>query len=694
VRFDSWKLVILAVVIAGVLGGCEKDDSKEVTNPGIPPSNSIATILTGRTEIMAGDTTRVTAWVVDPDGEPVEGATVGFVTTWGNLTSVEAVADAEGKVSTVLATPISYLEVQAEVRASTAGRVKYTIVDVAPFIEEPGSEEVAQLAVSMTPASLRADGLSTATIEVAASDAAGDPVEGATIRLAAGERFQDVDGDGVFSDGTDVLLEDTNANDEWDAAGTLASWVTTGADGTAETTMQVGVIAGDFVVKATAGNVSDEFEFTLDGLPSITFLALEAERGEIQVEGTGGTEAVEIQGLGLDQDGNPVPSGLPVTFRILQGPGGGESIEDLGYGPVTVLTEDDGIARVMLRSGTVSGTVVVQAAAGAVLSSATRVAIAAGPPHYIDAGMDPVNIRGWDMIGVPAKVTAIVSDVYENPVRDGTVVYFTTEEGTVTPSSGTVGGFALATFYSGAPRNDGIAHITASTSGGTLTTETAVITSGPPASVTILSAPAELNADGRSKGWVVVRVLDVNDNFVVAGTVVKFEASLGNIDAQAVTNDGWYDSIAEARLYSTILELDASVRTPDDGLGGIALVEAKAGLGGAVSASTTVDFLTTSASAGKSSTTLPTSADIGESVPFDLTVKDYWGNPLGGHLWSFSVVSGGGSVTAAGTSNRFGVVSGLTFTAPPSPAKVTIQAVDQDPLYGDGIVISKTIDIQ
>jgi hypothetical protein len=473
----------------------------------------------------------------------------------------------------------------------------------------------------------------------------------------------------------------------------VSGWVTTDDTGHATATFTSGLASGGFALRATAGAVSRETTFTLETLPEIAYLQLEADRPEIQVEGTGGVESTDILATGLDENGDPVPAGLELTFQILQGPNGGEAIEDSGYGPVTLLTDGTGVARARLRSGTISGTVVLRASTPSVVSSDTRVAIASGPPHFIDAAADPVNIRGWDLIGVPSTVTAIVSDVYENPVRDGTVVYFTTEEGTVTPSSTTSGGFAQATFYSGAPRNDGIVHITASTAGGALTTQAVLITSGPPASVTILSAPTALNADGHSYGRITVRVLDANDNFVVAGTTVEFETTIGTIDATAATADGWYDSIAEARLHSSLLDMDASVRTPDDGLGGVATVNVRTGLGGAAAASTTVNFLTTSASAAKCSTTLPSSADMGEAIPFDLTVKDYWGNPLGGHVWHFSV-AGGGTVTASGTSNRFGVVTGMTFIAPATTTKVTIQAVDTDPAYGDAIVLSQTIDIQ
>ena len=692
-KIESWKRALLAAALIAAIGGCEKDDNDDITGPVVTPGNTIESVVSGRTEIMAGDSTSVTAFVVDTDGEPLEGAKVGFTTTWGAIASTEVMSGAGGRATNVLLTPISNLDVVAEVRASTSGRVKFTSVEVMRFVDTSDTASVAEITLEVAPGEMLADGVSESEIEVTARDGEGAAAAGVLVRLVAGERFQDVNGDGTFTAGSDVLLDDVNGNTAWDAAGVLAGWVTTDAGGHAAATFRAGVLSGAFAVRASAGNMSVEMPLTLDPLPEIAYIELDAARAEIQVDGTGGVESTDILATGLDADGNPVPAGLPVTFEIVEGPNGGEEIEDQGYGPVTVVTGENGVARARLRSGTISGTVVLRASTPDVVSAATRIAIAAGPPHYIDAGANPVNIRAWDLIGVPSTITAIVSDVYENPVRDGTVVYFTTEEGTVTPSSPTDGGFAEATFYSGVPRNDGIVHITSSTAGGALETEASLITSGPPTSVTILSAPTELNADGRARGRIVVRVLDVNDNYVVAGTIVQFEATLGTVDASAATGDGWYDSIAESRLTSAVLEMDSTVRTPDDGVGGTSVVSARAGLGGGANASTTVDFLTTSASAAKSSSTLPTSADMGESIPFDLTVKDYWGNPLGGHVWQFTVV-GGGQVTASGSSNRFGVVSGLTFVAPATPTKVTVQAVDIDPLYGDGIVLSKTIDIQ
>lgn len=327
-KIASMKHVVWALALSVVLGACENKDGEEITGPPIEPGNSIAAIATGRDVIMAGDSTVVVAMVHDSDGAPLEGATVGFTTSWGVLAAMQTTSDASGRAVTTLLTPITTLGHTAEIRASISGRVKYTTVEITPFVDDGGSEDANAVEVSITPSLMRADGLSAATIEVSVANAGGDPVAGVVVVLAAGERFQDLNGDGVFTQYVDLLLADVNANSQWDPAGTTAGFVTTGEDGTASTSFQAGSIPGEFAVRATAGSVSDEAAFTLEGLPEIVQILLESEASEIQVDGTGGLESAELQATGLDQDGEPVPAGLAVEFEITQGPHGGESLEE------------------------------------------------------------------------------------------------------------------------------------------------------------------------------------------------------------------------------------------------------------------------------------------------------------------------------------------------------------------------------
>ncbi|MBD3237493.1 MAG: hypothetical protein GF330_12375 [Candidatus Eisenbacteria bacterium] len=432
---------------------------------------------------------------------------------------------------------------------------------------------------------------------------------------------------------------------------------------------------------------------------AIARIELAPTLSEIGVRETGAVEQCELIATCYDINERRVGRDRDVTFEITAGRQGGENLEGVGWGPVTRPTDDEGQARVTLQSGTISGTVRIEASADSVEPTATLVSIAAGQPAYISLGIAPLNIRGWDVVGAEADLTAIVSDVYGNPVRDGTSVYFTSDEGVVRGWDGnlgsavTAGGIALADFLSGAPRDDGLVEVCAETSGGEVTTCGGLITSGPPASVTFVAPapPVYLVADGEDQCLVTVEVLDVNDNYVVEGTEVGFRIDHGEVDETALTSDGVYGSVAQANVTSEVLGADHSYSVPDDGIGALAQLEAFAGLGGAVGDVLEVTLLTGTANRNNSLIAVETSVPVSTTIPFDIEVKDRYGNPLGGHVFSLSA-SGGASVSPSATSDSWGIASAL-FTAPASDTTCVITAVDEDPEYGGGMMLMETVAI-
>jgi hypothetical protein len=429
-------------------------------------------------------------------------------------------------------------------------------------------------------------------------------------------------------------------------------------------------------------------------------IELVPSRTEIAVRGTGWTEQCGIVATAYDAQSRTVAAGQEVTFAILAGPGGGEEIESAGYGPVTAATDAAGQARVTLSSGTASGTVRLEARVPGLTARSAQVSIAAGPPVHISIGVDPLNIRGWDVVGAEASVVAIVSDAHHNPVSDGTTIYFTCDEGIIRGWDGnlgsavTEGGIARATYLSGLPRDDGRVEITASTGGGTVLGGGGLISSGPPAFVEFLSPqpPVSLPADGESEVDVLAQVLDLNRNFVVAGTTVEFSATHGTIEETATTADGVGGSLAEATLRSATLSRDLSWSVPDDGIGAWVTVRARAGLGGAAQDALEVAFTTGPAYRGNSRIDMPTSVTPGSVTPFEVLVRDRVGNPLGGHVLSLGV-SGGGGVTPSGTTDAWGTAGSLLFTAPASDTTCVITVTDDDPGFG-GLRLSATVTVQ
>ena len=464
-----------------------------------------------------------------------------------------------------------------------------------------------------------------------------------------------------------------DAYDMTDTSGTAHSYFVSSDTGTV--TLKAKLLSGDSLT--TTLHITS----TGSGSGSGTIASIEftSARPSIQVKGTGGIESVLLLATGYDELGSRVGAGNAIVFRILNGPHGGENLEDKGYGPDTAYTGVSGQAVVTLNSGTISGTVELRAESGTIFSNVTRVAINAGPPAYLTLGAEPLNIRGWDVVNATSDVLAMVDDIYGNPVQDNTAVYFGTEEGMVDAYATTAGGLAKSVYHSGEPRNDGLAYIYASTAGGTVSDTGVIIVSGPPDTTTFLTYPLSLVADGVSKGRVVVRVVDENGNFVVGGTQVDMETDFGTCGS-GTTQDGVNASLFETELVSQILTRDYSPVSPDDGIGAVSNLTAKAEWS---SATVQVDLLTGFAYYKNCLIDIVASVMYGTTEPFTVLIKDRSGNPLGGHSLS-ATASSGTIIGSPRITNGYGESSGLFFTAPTDTTikSATISVTDNDPRGG------------
>jgi hypothetical protein len=471
--------------------------------------------------------------------------------------------------------------------------------------------------------------------------------------------------------------------DMTDTSGTASSYFVSSDTGTV--TLKAKLLTGDSLT-TTLRITSSAPPASSGTIASIEFNTL---RPSIQVKGTGGIESAVLVATGYDSLGNKVGAGKQIIFRILNGPDGGENLENKGYGPDTAYTSASGQAVVTLNSGTISGTVELRAESGTIFSNVTRVAINAGPPAYLSLGAKPLNIRGWDVVNVTSDILAMVDDIYGNPVQDNTAVYFGTEEGMVDAYATTSGGLAKSVYHSGEPRNDGLAYVYASTAGGTVSDTVLIIVSGPPDTTRFLVYPLSLVADGVSKGDVIVRVVDLNGNFVVGGTQVKMETDFGTC-ASGTTQDGINASLFETELVSQILTRDYSPVSPDDGIGAVSNLTAKADWS---SATVQVNFLTGFAYYKNCLIDIVASVMYGTTEPFTVLVRDRSGNPLGGHSLSATATSGTISGSPSVT-NGYGESSGLFFTAPTDTTikSATISVTDNDP-RGGGMVLTKKVSL-
>ncbi|MEZ4648716.1 MAG: hypothetical protein R3E97_08000 [Candidatus Eisenbacteria bacterium] len=427
---------------------------------------------------------------------------------------------------------------------------------------------------------------------------------------------------------------------------------------------------------------------------ALTNLELTAVRTEVGVRGTGEVSQTVIKAQGIDENGDPVGAGIPVTFEILVGPGGGESFLD-ATGPVTSETNAAGIAQATLVSGTSSGTIVVQASSGTITSGHANVAVAAGPPMHLYVGAELCNVEASRKVNVENEVVVLVADVYNNPVRNGTSVYFTVDHGVIrgrdgglgsdVTVEGEAGGVWLSNGYGG------IVTVTASTAGGQVLDTVSFISSDLPYSAEILSPTSEpviLPANGESQFTMWVEVLDYNGMYVLPSQL-EWSVEYGRMAEEDESGDGCAASVARGVYQSNTLEQDFSYTSPDDGIGAIDYAVVSTGYGG-VGDQIEVHLTTGRANSEESEMEFAGGVTVGESVNYTVTIKDRNGNPLGGH--TFSVSSSAGSVATMSATDSYGQSVG-TFTAPDVAGPVTVTVVDTDPNFG-GVILSATVNVQ
>lgn len=199
----------------------------------------------------------------------------------------------------------------------------------------------------------------------------------------------------------------------------------TGDDGRAWTLFTPGTQAGQANIRAQLGGVVDSIAITvISGQPNT--IQLTAIPTSIQVQGTGGISTSQLRANVNDANGNPVPDGTLVTFRVMPGnPGGGVNINNHGLQD-TALTAG-GLAVATLNAGTNPGPVQVQACTmvngNNICALNTSINIVSGPPANItiyptNVGVD-IGGSGWEV-----EISAYVVDALNNPVRDETAVFF------------------------------------------------------------------------------------------------------------------------------------------------------------------------------------------------------------------------------------------------------------------------------
>ncbi|MCP4683866.1 MAG: hypothetical protein GY867_00305 [bacterium] len=695
--------ISLAVAMVAVVGFSFFGCSSKSTQDQAPVDDGQMAVSASPTSVETSETSVVEATITSL-GAAVANQVVHFTVSpaeAGYLTPAYDTTNAGGVAATVFtASTAGVAVVMASVDGTDlSGSVGMSISEASGG----GGTGQGNINVTVSENLLTANGEDTSQVTIVVRDALGQPAaDGTLIRLVAGEKFVDNDGNGYWSEGVDSLVYDVNSNEQWDPIGLIPSTaVTSGGTGSAVVDFVSGPDAYTVYVKVSVddGGLAGEVDVPIQLAPNaqLASIYLSSDSISLSVRSTGGIETATIRAVGYDINGNTVPEGMTIVFAILDGPGGGESLDTLAYGPDSAVTNSQGVATTTIHSGTISGTVRVRAYSETILSNAAQVLISAGPPAHIVLGAGECNTPSWARVADTNGITAVVSDVYLNPVNDSTVVYFSTDEGTMmSHQARTKGGQGLATstWYSGnnVDTADGVVMIMAETSGGTVADTSFFYNSYYPAVLIVSGVPATMMADGSSKATVVVTGLDLNGNPVVGGTQFEAEASYVTITGGTLQN-GCYASTDRVKITSTTLEMDHSRDGSgnDDGVGAIDMFYFWHGAG--AYSSFVCSLLTGPAYSGNSSINGETSAKPGDEVRLSVTIADRWGNPLADHTLNMTATSG--VVTGASQeTDAYGEAFGFIWTAPGADGDYTVVLTDTDPRGGIvltlGISVSST----
>jgi hypothetical protein len=189
---------------------------------------------------------------------------------------------------------------------------------------------------------------------------------------------------------------------------------------------------------------------------SIEFIS--ASPANIALRGTGGSGRSETSTVTfrvIDSIGHPVQN-IGVNFGLTIAVGGLTISPDTGVeGPAQ--TDSNGNVDVIVQSGTVPTPVRVVATLDSDISISTvsdELVISTGVADFnsLSLSASTLNTEGWALDGTQSTITARASDHFNNPVPDGTAVFFTTEFGSIEDSCTTVNGNCSVLWTSSAPR--------------------------------------------------------------------------------------------------------------------------------------------------------------------------------------------------------------------------------------------------
>ena len=358
-----------------------------------------------------GTQTTVTGRIVDSNNNPVSGESVNFALTannsGGSLGVASAVTDLSGEASVVYTA--GYTNLTTDRITVTSG----TFSEIADILVDANAIVVGTVTLSADPATIPADGNSSAAITV---------------------KVLDINNAGMPS-GTPIIL--TTSLGTFSNGETIQTITTTDGSGSVTVSLISTTTSGVAQVTATSGGVSQSLDVEFigsGGTDEVAAIALVAAQTALNPDG-----ATTITAMVYDKSGHGL-SGQKIEFVL----------DDPTLGSITAsgTTLADGTFVADFTAGSSTGTVNVTANSNSVSSVPLEITIKDQFVDSITVTVNPTSIT----VTKTASVSALVMDASATPVSNASVVFNLQDSayGTITSTATTNAvGVATATFIAG-----------------------------------------------------------------------------------------------------------------------------------------------------------------------------------------------------------------------------------------------------
>ncbi|MES9853720.1 MAG: hypothetical protein ABW170_18035 [Candidatus Thiodiazotropha sp. L084R] len=227
-----------------------------------------------------------------------------------------------------------------------------------------------------------------------------------------------------------------------------------------------GVVTTTYVATGCSGTDTIRATVTVNGNTSSATAVVNVQPAEIGsmefvsveprligLRGVGLTEVSRVTFLVSDQNGNPV-SQQKVSFTLSTSIGG----TAIPTGGEMATSDTNGLVTTDVRSGTVPTAVRVIAtlASNPLISTQSDgliISTGVSDQNSISLSTEAFNPEGWRIDGTTVGLTVHAADHFNNPVPDGTAVYFTTEGGQIQSQCEITDGACSVNWTSSNPRS-------------------------------------------------------------------------------------------------------------------------------------------------------------------------------------------------------------------------------------------------